>query len=446
MDVYWTMEGWHARILPAGFGGKMNILRFSVENHSCFRDNAEISFVTTTNKDEPTFRIHCPGFSKGILPVIGVFGPNASGKSNLLQALISCRDHIRHSFQLQPGAKIPWNPWRLDNRPNDNPTIYCIDFVHNECRYQYGYSHNDVRFIEEWLLAWPKGKKSVLFVRNSENSREWRFGPSLLGEKVAISKATRPNSLFLSAAAHNNHEVLSTVHHALSNGIRKASEISLTGFPLFDKTDPIINSSKKDIVVGLLRAFDLGTTGFSTEVTPPILMTKVLEEVLKPDVLESINKNSEDLGPLYKLILEREDSRGIKWSLPSHLESSGTNVLLMRINDMLSMSDGIMVIDEIETSLHQELCVALIGQFTQSPPNKTIQLFFSTHASNLMSSLRRDEIVLVEKDLDGASSVKCVAEFKGIRTREKIEDLYSNGRVGALPILGKILGLNQSNA
>ncbi|MCK5037214.1 MAG: AAA family ATPase [Candidatus Sabulitectum sp.] len=427
----------------------MNILRFGIENYGCFRDYTEISFVSTSQKDEPSYRIHSSNvdLSYGILPVVGVFGPNASGKSSLLESLHSFRNHVKFSFQLDPDDNIPWTPWRLNKSPNAKPTTYCMDFIFNGSRYQYGFTHDSKQFHKEWLHRWPKGKIQTLFERDTQEDNPWYFGPSLKGEKVSISSNTGPNSLFLSAAAHNNHKELLAIHGILSNSIRKTSEIELSGYPLFKENDPILDPDNEELVNELLGAFDLGAVGFRPEEVPPMgLLPKALAEILKPDALESLAGKSDDESKFYRLILEREDEEGHKWSLPPYSESRGTNILLMRINDLLCLDGGILIIDEIDTSLHQEMCFAILDQFTNEATNKAhIQMLFSTHSVNLMSHLRRDEVVLVEKDLSGTSSVTCLADFKGIRSRDKLRDLYEDGRLGGVPIISTIHGLLKNN-
>lgn len=125
----------------------MRVLRYQVRNHRSFRDETELSFVSTTQPDEPSYRIASKHAQDGILPVVGVWGANASGKSNLLKALLTMRDHVRSSFRREPEAPIPWQPFAL--RLDAGPTRHELEFELQGTRYRYGFEHTAESFGEE---------------------------------------------------------------------------------------------------------------------------------------------------------------------------------------------------------------------------------------------------------------------------------------------------------
>lgn len=118
------------------------------------------------------------------------------------------------------------------------------------------------------------------------------------------------------------------------------------------------------------------------------------------------------------------------------MESGGTNVLLQRVNDLMQLTGGVIMIEEFETSLHPDVCAAIIDLFTSERANERgVQLLFTTHSRSLMEHLRRDEVVLVEKDREGRSALTCAADYKDLRARDSLERAYASGRVGAVPLL-----------
>ena len=401
----------------------MQILRFSITNFACFRDAAEVSFVSTSQKDQPDFRIHHPSLSYGILPVLGVYGANAAGKSFLLQSLLAHTSLVRNSFSFQPEQEIPWRPWRLEQGGDSKPSEFDIDVSIGGVRYNYGFTYNSEAFLEEWLYRWQP-RRQVLFERRTDDDEPWYFGPALTGEKVSLSKLTRKNSLFLSTAAQNNHETLGTVHRALTTEIRREKRIKLSGYPLFAKSDPIIDPERRDQVEAAIKAFDIGVKGIRIERHP------------KEQLLKGTSSNDEEY---FRIVLEREGPAGKIWALPPDSESRGTQILLRRIDDFMSLESGVIVIDELETSLHPEVCVSLLKLFTSEESNtRGVQMLFSTHSRSVLDHLRRDEVILIDKEPDGASQVSSAADYKDIRSRQSLRVLHERGQVGSVPILGNL--------
>lgn len=418
----------------------MQLLRFSVTNFACFRDVAEVSFVSASLKDQPDFRIHHPSLSYGILPVLGVYGANAAGKSFLLESLTSHLSLVRHSFSFQPEQDIPWNPWKLEKESDSKPSEFDIDVSIGGTRYQYGFTYNSEAFLEEWLYRWQP-RRQVLFERKTDDDEPWYFGPALTGEKVSLSKLTRRNSLFLSTAAQNNHETLGAVHRALTTEIRREKRIELSGYPLFTKSDPIIDPERRDQVEAAIKAFDIGIKRIRVERLPkdPQPNEEKLSEFLKPQGLELLRETLLNDDGYFRIVLEREGPDGKTWTLPPHSESRGTHILLRRIDDFMSLESGVIVIDELETSLHPEVCASLLKLFTSEESNtRGVQMLFSTHSRSILDQLRRDEVILIDKEPDGASQVSSAADYKDIRSRQSLRVLHERGQVGSVPILGNL--------
>ena len=131
------------------------------------------------------------------------------GKSNLVKAMDFAQAVVVESHQYWlPEEPIPRWPFRLDADSKHAPSAFVFDFVHHDVRYEYGFCLDDAAIREEWLYYWPRGKRSTLFERHG---MALDFGPSLTGQKATIAELVRENSLFLSAAAANNHPQLRSV-------------------------------------------------------------------------------------------------------------------------------------------------------------------------------------------------------------------------------------------
>lgn len=414
----------------------MHVLRFGLENYRCFRDPVEVSFVATSQSDRPDFRIPSDRVEHGVLPVVGVYGANASGKSSVLSGLLALRDAVEFSFRSAPDRPVPWEPFRLDRRDDAPPTVLDLDFELDGVRYHYGFSHRGRGFEEEWLFQWTTHRRTVLFERDAgDDEAPFYFGPSLKGDKAHLARATRDNALFLSTAAFHNHDQLLPVFRAITQGIRRPSTIMLSGVPLFSGDDPILEERHHERVRKLLTSADVGCDDFQPSEVQLDQIPAELERVLRPEALDALRDRSEDT-PLYEIALVRRDADGRTWRLPPDSESTGTRILLRRISDLLRHEPGLLVMDELETSLHPDLVRETLSLYTSRDANPSgRQLLFTAHDRGLLNSLRRDGLVLVDKDRDGVAHLTTASDFRDLRRRDALDRVHAQGRMGGVPVL-----------
>ncbi|NEP28792.1 AAA family ATPase, partial [Moorena sp. SIO3I6] len=193
------------------------LVEFSVENYRSFRERQTFSMVASnkkTGQDSNSFPM--PNVkSLRLLTSAVVYGPNASGKSNLVRAIQTMRRIVLQSATgMQLGSRWNIEPFRLNADCQKRPSCFEIIFIEDNIRYQYAFSLDQERVYEEWLIAYPKGRAQTWFERNYHSEKQdydWYFGPRLKGEKERIRGFVRPNSLFLSHAAQNNHDQLGNI-------------------------------------------------------------------------------------------------------------------------------------------------------------------------------------------------------------------------------------------
>lgn len=423
------------------------LLRFGFANYASFRDAAELSFVATAQADAPSWRIDAPHAPHGVLPVVGVWGANASGKSNLLRALAVFRNRVRDSFvAFTPDETLPWIPFAMRTEPTDPSTSMDLDVLVDGTRFHYGTRFRSTGFVEEWLYAWPKHRKQILFHRNHAEQDPWYFGSNLGGQRQHIARATRPNSLFLSVAAQYNHEQLTPVYTAITQGIRTERRIQLRGHPLFGADSLVLRPRLKPAVLAFLSAADLGVVDLRFVASPhgpPSLPDKAANETFHPEFLAKLPQRHEDRPQMYEIRLRHGEGTNASWELEPELESRGTQVLLRRLEDFLEtlQGGGLLLLDEIDTSLHPDLCSELVGLFANPEINRRgAQLLFSTHDRGLLGTLRRDEAILIDKARDGASALRSASDFIGLRARDDLRRAYETGRIHGVPILGDLAG------
>ncbi len=416
------------------------LIEFRVENHRSLRDEQVFTMQAgrVGDKDDPRPR-GVEGSSEQILPVAVLYGANASGKSNVLVALQFMRNAVIDSLRVwEPDSGIPRDPFAWGPKRTE-PSLFEVTMIIHGVRFQYGFVAADDRFVEEWLRAWPNGKKQVWFERD-EN--EFRFGQHLKGENRLIEEVTRPNALFLSAAVQLKHEQLQPIftwfRRILSFSVPgrfrsvaylpsefilerlltsdEKSREQPTLFPYDDLMEPILAQFRS-----LLRSADVGILDFRVKKDQP-----------------------DDLPRRGRRIQFRHQSMVDDAWLPLDEESKGTQMLCRIGLPILQaiQSGGVVVIDELESSLHPILAQQIIRLFNDPGTNpRNAQLIFTTHDTNLLGTtlgepaLRRDQVWLTEKNTEGATVLYPLTDFKP-RKAENVERGYLQGRYGAIPVVG----------
>jgi len=188
------------------------LIRFRVENFRSLRDEQQLSMVASLRADRADL-VRAQGPDLDLLRVAAIYGPNASGKSNVLSALEFMHAAVAGSHgDWEPEGAIPTEPFALDPAARSRPSFFEADVLIDGVRYQYGFKLNTERVLEEWLYAYPKGRRQVWFLRNADAPEPFTFGKRLRGRNRIIGALTRKNSLFLSVAAENNHQALLAVY------------------------------------------------------------------------------------------------------------------------------------------------------------------------------------------------------------------------------------------
>ncbi|WP_203815559.1 AAA family ATPase [Paractinoplanes ferrugineus] len=411
------------------------LLRFRASNFASIRDEQEVSLVALDDHaDLATAAV--PLSKERVLPVAGIFGPNASGKSNLIKAMTFGRTAIVESHQRWlPEDPIPRWPFRLDRESTSAPSEFVFEFVHDRVRYEYGFSLNDSMILEEWLFAWRRGRRAVMFDRSG---MDIDFGSSLTGPKAAIAELVRENSLFLSAAAANNHPLLRSV----AAWFGRWQRISPGPY-----TYPVSTGPLGEQTVNLLRYADIGVIGGA-------LVERPADEIERSLGWAGRGRQDESPGaavPKETLRLElvhqaQTDSGGEP--LPWVWESSGTQAWWRVSRLALScLNEGqILTIDDLGGDLHPLLTAQLVGLFQDPRTNpRGAQLIFTGHDVNLLGRhveyrLRRDQVWLTAKDAGGATKIYPLTEYGRVRDGvDDVEGRYLQGRYGAVPFFDRSL-------
>ena len=436
------------------------LLRFGVANHRSIRDYQELLLSASRRIKREGLVIPVPTLKEAAVPIAAIYGPNAAGKSNLIDAMGEMRQAVVESHKLLGATdRIPRAPFRLDDTAEAKPTRFDCTFTVGaqgaEPRgseqpndvYEYGFEYTATEFCKEWLYRIVRKERQstqILFERETRDRKvHVKVGNQLPGENRTIVNLTRPNSLFLSAAAQNNHPRLTDLYRyfvenwviLLEGGAMHETNIAnrLDEYGYLERLMELI--SQADIGI---RRIDVKEEEYSED-----------EFRMIQDMLRTAAKYVEgDDGFPGESLLERIRHRkqlrfshaisgGRARTLGYDSESKGTRTLIsLLIPTLEALARGsLLVVDELDTSLHPDLARAFVSLFKKEDSNPHgAQLVFSTHDVTLLGSglIRQDEIWMTDKNREGASRFTPLTDFK-LRSRDDIERAYRHGRFGGVP-------------
>ncbi len=405
------------------------LIRFGVANHRSIREYQEISFVASSLKGGTSQTFDAPALKQRLLPATLIYGANASGKSNVLGALAEMRRHVVASFRKnEPMGRITRTPFALAER-NDAPTTFEIELLLGGVRYAYGFDVTDRAFTREWLHAWPHGHRQVWFERDAEGPM--RFGKGLKGANRAIEGFLRPNALFLSTAAQHGHGGLTAIQQFFT----RETVLDLAIQVYASDIEQWLSAPHGEGLARFLREADVGIERIYERQQPSKGGTvfRIVDGGLEPT-------DEEAFLTFHGFAHRGADGRTFEVGIEE--ESRGTlrmGSLVLKANDVLAIG-GLLVVDELDASLHTDLVLRIISLFTDPRINtKGAQLLATTHDTNLLASdiLRRDQIWFTEKDREGATTLYPLTDFR-TRREDDIERGYLDGRFGAVPYLAPL--------
>ena len=426
--------------------GTSALLSFRAENVRSFREAFELSLIATSLAEKDVVRSVTwreGGRPIGVLPVAGIFGANASGKTNVLKAMDDMRSHVLHSFRAgSPTGGIPRRPFLLDPEARQAPSRFEVDLVLNGVRHEYGFVLDDERILEEWADFYPHGRVKLLFRRQGT---EVELGSIERVKGRAVTELLRPNALFLSTAASANHPALLPLYAWFGGNVLLA-EASSRQHRQALTTELLDDVTSRERVLALLRAADLGVTGAKKHELDPVMKER-LQRVIRILAGQEGEPDGTEDGPTFEELGVRLVHRSASGEVELDVvdESLGTLVWFGLVGPVVrALADGaVFLADELDASLHPALVAELIRIF-QSPESnpRKAQLIFNSHDATILGDsvggrlIGRDQVWFTEKRADGSTRLYPLADLDP-RKEEAIGRRYLAGRYGATPILSR---------
>jgi len=421
--------------------GDVMLIEFSVANYLSFKDRVTFSMVASSDDALQESIVFSIGKKRLVKSAI-IYGANASGKSNLLNAMHFMRRMVLVSSKdTQANEEIDVDNFKLSTECEDKPSFFEIVFIQNGNIYRYGFEADRKRIHTEWLFTVPSTKEAELFVR--EDSR-FKVNRSRFREGMALDTKTRENALFLSVCAQFNGEVSRDLLLWFRNFrfVHALNDYAYLGVTVNKLTMP----EQKHRVMEMTRIADLCIDDIegreeklTIEKLPKDMPEEMKRDIVKRGITEvelktthrKYGKNNQDVGTV---IFDLEEN-----------ESGGTQKFLSMAGSLLDAIEtgSILVIDELDARLHPLLTRAIVALFNSLANDKNAQLIFATHDTNLLSNkfFRRDQIWFTEKDRYGVSDLYSLVELRGVRKEASFGKDYILGKYGAIPFIGDMTWL-----
>ena len=400
------------------------LIRFSFKNFKSFKNENCLDMEATSLKEH---EYNVAKLDNGeYLKVSAIYGANASGKTNVLQAFDYMKKRILVSDDSKKNSPIDEENIYSFMINNDPIALEVEILAKNNKIYKYGFEVLKDTIISEWLFEKRVNKFYAIFERENNNVS---MKPNKISDLVNIDERT----LFLNiySKIDRNNEDFSNVYDWFVNSMY----LDL-GNPNFERfinnrvsLKILSDENYKKELLKFIKTFDSGIEGIRTT----------------PDSIEAVKSNN---GIIDIEVLHRGENGELK-ALPFYLESNGTRKMFHLFDFFMdALKNGmVLFVDELDAKLHPLLTRYIINLFHNSQTNiGNGQLIYSTHDTvNLnKETFRRDEIWFAEKDKDGVSEIYALSDYileddknagKKVRNDATYNKDYLTGRYGAIPVL-----------
>lgn len=394
----------------------IQLLNITISNHKSIRDEATLNLALSAIRT-----LNPPGGTQWgdyLHRLAGIYGPNGSGKTNILEAFHHMKSAITTLLPLGSNA-LPYRPYDASK-----PTCYSIEFILDDMRYEYSLSRNVDGVAGEHLRVARK-RWNTIYSRDMHGS--------VTGLKGLPH--VNVNELVLTRASLMGDPQVKPVRDALTTGVK-----------VFRVGAPSMEDAYLHIARHLLsRRFD--TTALSTLAQVADLGTTSIELCAPQRPARSTHHTPVD-GEAAEVALAKalphllEFRYGARALPHTALSASSGSIMWLALAaaavDTLT-SGQVLVVDDLTVSLHTGLGRTIIDWFTDHTVNQTgAQLIFTTNDIALMDIGRgpirnRERIWFTEKNSAQATTLYQLSDFTGLQAGSNITKNYLEGRFGATP-------------
>lgn len=405
------------------------LIQYAVSNYKSIKDEIIINFARIDGESDDNWTIPVEEPRCRLYNVIGLMGPNASGKSNIIDSFYFAIRFIKNTISRKEKSKIKVEPFLLDDQTQKQPSSFEFIYIYQGIKYVYGFSVNSVRVEEEYLLAYYSAKPTTVFER--QNGTEYRFRGNDVSRQRELSGKTNANRLYLPVAAEWGYDKLSGAYAWFENVFDQYENVRISDV----LENIVVDEKKKSILLESLQNADFNITDIYVKKRKlEKQQIDVIREMIAKIVPEVEVDNIPESNP--EIYVTHRNKGENEYSINLNDDSSGTKSIVYDIAELLYLSQGgIILEDELGRNYHTRLTeyyLKLIGRL--APDHHRVQMLFASHDTKILNLLNRDQIYLVDKDEEGATFLKLLDDYI-IREKDNIELGYLKGRYGAIPYM-----------
>jgi AAA15 family ATPase/GTPase len=404
------------------------VLEIRLSNFFSIKDEIVLDMRAGHSKTQKTQALQDNTFiykDEQILKSVAIYGANASGKSNVIKAIRFCCAMVFSSHTHNENTVFNFFPFKFEGY-KQQPSRFLIRFVIENVEYEYSFSLTRTEIITEELYYYPNGRRAKIFSRDEtsgkEKSKIYRFG-TVIRKPMDVAENTSRKTLYISRASQMDRDI--------------AKEI----FKFFHSTF-ILNYLNYDIqVVEKLYKNNRETLLKALKIADSDIVNISLKKAAQPNKhvdIDFINHKASFQDTIMEQLVfntyhKANDKEPFDLAID---ESSGTQTLFFIMLSVIDIvkNNKILLIDEIENSLHSKIVEYIVELFHAS---NSAQIIYTTHNTNLLNlnKLRKEQIYFVNKRDDGSSDLYSLFDYKDFRDTMNVEKAYLQGRFDAIPYI-----------
>ncbi len=388
------------------------IVQFSMKNVLSFKDEVVLDMRSIPAYKEHNYNLMKLPSEEKLLRVAAIYGANASGKSNLCRGMWMFQNIVMRSMNAVENTenkvlKQFYRPFAFEDKPGNSE--YQIILSDDEAEYRYGFEFNSKQIVSEWLYRkdYAVNRVSTILERDHQSIT---MGASVRRECDKYKEQIPEDALVLTFFSRLALKTTS-VFRKVFDGIHKMmiAESDFYEQDLIRKTYlPKAIDENKEELLNFLASIDTGIKDISY---------KIIDNGIE----------------FYTYHIGKD---GKKYPINLYNESSGTlkSIIVYIIASFVIDSNGLMFVDELSAKLHPLLLKFIVDLFYNE--KSKAQLIYTTHDTTLMDKkfFRRDQILFVQKDDYGYSTLSTLSDFR-VRSDASFEKDYLAGVYGGIPML-----------
>lgn len=360
-----------------------------------------------------------------MLKSVAIYGANASGKSNIIKAIRACVQMIFESHNYNENTVFGFTPFKFGGI--GKPSRFLVRFLLDGIEYEYSFSMTKLEIITEELYYYPHGRRSLVFARDERKGPDkkdiYEFR-QVISRPMDVATNTSKKTLFVSRASQMDRKIAKEVFQYFME------RFILNYFGYNSYSIETLLNQNKDSLLKVLNVADSDIIDIQSqrELKPLTMATYDLQnnQIVSRDEIQKMQ---------LKITTFHRNNPEIPFDFATE-ESQGTQALFYMMLTIMNIikENKVLLIDEIDTSLHNKLVEYIIGLFHQSD---SAQLIYTTHNTYLLDTdkLRKDQVYFVNKRQDGSSELYSLFDFKDFRENMDLEKAYMQGRFDAIPYI-----------